>query len=340
MKKWTMMIATLIILITSINSAYAVQDLDEYSETIPNDGRIIMKFYTSEKESSPVKGVNVEIFYKDENGEINIEEMEELENTTINLVSDDNGIVIINNLPYGMYRYKVVSVPFGFKENSQEDYFTIEMIDKTERIDIELEREVKLDEVDEDEEIKDNEEDNKQEVKEPEEEPEKEEEEEVIVTPEENITEDVKMDEQREEDVEVEENEDDEEDDNPVITTIQTLTTTDEVKEEPEKIIVDKTVVKEIIDENKISDIKDDMLQKKTASIRERINKPKEDMIKAFMEYRISDSIKVAIDTIGTTRDTYSKMLADMPDQDDKNKKIKRFDRYIVAINDIHKQRA
>ena len=110
MKKWTII---LIVMLTVLNfgSFVLADEIDENTEVLANDGRVIMNFI--DENYSPVVGASVRINLSTDNGMIDIRELGL--NTVIVLESDQNGIVVINDLPYGFYEYYVDYVPLGYE---------------------------------------------------------------------------------------------------------------------------------------------------------------------------------------------------------------------------------
>ena len=110
MKKWTII---LIVMLTVLNfgSFVLADEIDENTEVLANDGRVIMNFI--DENYSPVVGASVHINLSTDNGMIDIRELGL--NTVIVLESDQNGIVVINDLPYGFYEYYVDYVPLGYE---------------------------------------------------------------------------------------------------------------------------------------------------------------------------------------------------------------------------------
>lgn len=324
MKKWTMVMAGLLVTMLVTSNVYAIENIEYQSEELPNDGRIILNFLSmdTDEKSSPVKGVMVEISYIDDNDrEIDIRELKELEGTTINLVSDSNGIVIINNLPYGLYKYKVVSIPNGYENSIEENYFGIDLMNKDAKLDIKMVRKIEMAEGGS--EYKENQ--KSEEIKE---------EEKIIVEmkPQENTEKSIPKNEQVIENVNV--------DDNTVAlkTNINKLSTEIYNYDDSTQVtIASNSLVKQ---DNIEEDVPKEIIIKNTiAYVRERIKKPEDDMIKKFKEYRISDSIKIAINTVDNTINEYLKFLTDLHDWEDKNKKIKRIDRTLAKVKDMYQQK-
>lgn len=61
-------------------------------------------------------------------------------------------------------------------------------------------------------------------------------------------------------------------------------------------------------------------------------------MIKKFQEYKISDSIKIAINTVDDTMNTYKEFVSDLPN-DKKNKKLKRLSSIMCKVKNIKNER-
>ncbi len=109
MKRWTIILIIMLVVLNLWSNIYA-DELDEEVVEIVNDGRLVMNFI--DENYSPVKGASVVITYKTEAGMIDIRELGL--DTVIVLESDLNGIVVLNNLPYGYYEYSVVNIHTGY----------------------------------------------------------------------------------------------------------------------------------------------------------------------------------------------------------------------------------
>ena len=97
--------------VLNFGSFVLADEIDENTEVLANDGRVIMNFI--DENYSPVVGASVHINLSTDNGMIDIRELGL--NTVIVLESDQNGIVVINDLPYGFYEYYVDYVPLGYE---------------------------------------------------------------------------------------------------------------------------------------------------------------------------------------------------------------------------------
>lgn len=305
MKKWTII---LIVMLTVLNfgSFVLADEIDENTEVLANDGRVIMNFI--DENYSPVVGASVHINLSTDNGMIDIRELGL--NTVIVLESDQNGIVVINNLPYGFYEYYVDYVPLGYECLYTASNFFVSPAEDVAYVNVMFKEDVAMVAAPIEEVVK-------------EEMEEEEEKEEVVVPVQEEIITPIPRTEAS------------------VITTqVNTFTTkiynvddttgTIEKKEEMNNTPVLIAQVEE--DEQEIA-----VINKTIAKARERMLQPQEDMIEQFRKYRLIDCIRDKINQVDTHVQDFMKMIADLPDK--KDKKLKSKDIVIDRMQDEKKSR-
>ena len=126
MKRWLFLLMTITLSI-SLNKVLAVEQLNIYDEPeFVNEGTVTINFLSKIKEDADedidnpvVEGVQIEIYYRTNGQMINIKELSQFMDKELNLISNENGQIILNDFPYGFYEYYVVSVPLGYKESTQ-----------------------------------------------------------------------------------------------------------------------------------------------------------------------------------------------------------------------------
>ena len=126
MKKWLFAIMT-ITLSFSINNIFAKEQIQIYDDPeIVNEGTVTINFLSKirddadeEIDNPKVEGVQIELYYRENGQMVNIKELPQFIEKNLNLVSDANGQIILNNFPYGFYEYYIIYVPFGYKLNSE-----------------------------------------------------------------------------------------------------------------------------------------------------------------------------------------------------------------------------
>lgn len=305
MKKWTII---LIVMLTVLNfgSFVLADEIDENTEVLANDGRVIMNFI--DENYSPVVGASVHINLSTDNGMIDIRELGL--NTVIVLESDQNGIVVINNLPYGFYEYYVDYVPLGYECLYTASNFFVSPAEDVAYVNVMFKEDVAMVAAPIEEVVK-------------EEMEEEEEKEEVVVPVQEEIITPIPRTEAS------------------VITTqVNTFTTkiynvddttgTIEKKEEMNNTPVLIAQVEE--DEQEIA-----VINKTIAKARERMLQPQEDMIEQFRKYRLIDCIRDKINQVDIHVQDFMKMIADLPDK--KDKKLRSKDIVIDRMQDEKKSR-
>lgn len=130
MKRLGIVLTGLIFTFLVFGNVYAVDNIQDTTENnIVYNGRFVITFYNSD--GSPIEGVEIEMFYSTEEGMKNIKDVEEINsNITINLVSDINGKIVLNKLPYGLYQYKIVKAPAGIEYTEDLTNVVIDLLNK------------------------------------------------------------------------------------------------------------------------------------------------------------------------------------------------------------------
>lgn len=294
MKKWTIIIVT-VVLSLLVNNCYASEIYEEEIE-LSNNGKIIINFYSKDSDTikTPVQNVVIEVLYDDYTSLIDIRELPEMQNLPINLVSDINGNIVINNLPYGLYQYKVISVPEGFEYSGEDKTFGLDLLNSTMSFEEVVTRKVEMAESTvkgPDEEI---------EIPVPE----------IVEEPEQ--TQEIEP-EVKEEEVVVEE----EEKEQPVKEETNIIETkVNEVSEIVYKI--DNNIKTEKVEPEKIQTMK-----LAIARIRDNIKIPSRDTIQEFKKNRLSKAMKDAIIEMDNPINEHFKIIANLPDDGDDKKKKK-----------------
>lgn len=314
MKRWTMVITSFIVMIFASKSIYAVENIDSQSNGLLNEGRIVIDFMVDDtyEKNSPVKDVEVELLFLVNDDMIDIRKVEELNNTTINLVSDENGKVVLNNLPYGLYQYRIISAPNGFEYNEDYEYIEVDLLNKNINMDVYLTRKIEMAEgstiVEEPkEEIEDTKDNINDESKK---------EETIISTPKkEEVIEKVVI-----------------EDNTNALKTNVNMLSLDiyNYSENTEEVNKSEMIVNQVQKDNESNK---EVIMKNTINyMRDRMKSLNQQMIKKFKEYKISESIKIAINTVDDTMNIYKEFVSDLPN-DKKNKKIRRQSILMSKIN-------
>lgn len=126
MKRWLFAIMT-ITLSFSINNIFAKEQVQIYDDPeIVNEGTVTINFLSKirddaeeEIDNPKVEEVQIELYYRENGQMVNIKELPQFIGKNLNLVSDANGQIILNNFPYGFYEYYIIYVPFGYKLDSE-----------------------------------------------------------------------------------------------------------------------------------------------------------------------------------------------------------------------------
>lgn len=315
MKRWAILLSLLITVILTMTSSVFAADYD---------GRI--EVYCIDENYSPVQGVKIQLLYGEDLVDIHELGLE----TTITLESNSDGMIILDGVPYGYYKYNVEYVPDGYETLVDSFEFVVSVarnISETEIYlkevvtTIEAKNDLILDEVPI--EIKPIRIENKQETI-------------IPVVEEEKQIEEIP--------VVIEDNS------HAIETSVNTLTTNIYNIDENTGVI-EKTqvlsVAPQITQVEKVSAEKEEIIVQNTISrTREKYKVPGLDIIQKFKEYRLIDCIKIAINQVNTHVDNYMKIIADLPDDDRKDKKMKGLDvkvekiKYDKTINMYTSQRA
>ncbi len=296
MKKWTFIIIT-VVLSLLFSNCYASEIYEDEIE-LSNNGKIIINFYSKDSDTikTPVQNVEIVVLYDDYTSLIDIRELPEMQNLPINLVSDANGNIVINNLPYGLYQYKVISVPEGFEYSGEDKTFGIDLLNTTMSFEEVVTRKVEMAEST---------------VKGPDEE---------IEIPVQDIVEGPEQTQEIEPELEAKEEEvvvKEDENEQPVKEEKNIIeTNVNEVSEIVYKI--DNNISTEKVEPEKIQTMK-----LAISKIRENIKKPSRDVIQEFQKNRVSNAMKDAIITIDNPINEHFKMIANLPDDGDDKKKKK-----------------
>ena len=129
MKRLGVALTGLICTFLIVGNVYAIENVEDTTNNISYNGRFVITFYTND--GSPLQGVELEMFYSSTDGMINIKDVEEISsNITINLVSDINGKIVLNKLPYGLYQYKIINAPIGIEYSEDLTNVVIDLLNK------------------------------------------------------------------------------------------------------------------------------------------------------------------------------------------------------------------
>lgn len=293
MKRWTIIISSVLITLLLGNFVYAEENVEIYEQV--NEAILVINFsiVDTNHKNSPVENVTIELLY-DNNGEwININDLEEMKDTYIDLSSDYNGAIVLNNLPYGMYEYKIMSAPDGYEFETDSKVIIVDILNNYLTVDEILTKQVHMAEGTIDKENKKDE----------------------------NITKDEKIPNvENPTEIYVEENDSKENE-----------SISDYTYQEQEKVIEENeiintninTIAKEILKEkenNKLDDVSDTMNE----TIKAKKERRKMDMLKSFKSYKFVDAIKDAIATIDNPMDTIIKAMSNVPKDDDNDEDKKR----------------
>lgn len=137
MKRWAIVLISITLCMVLGNSVYATENIEIYQEPqVQYKGRVVMNFYSTDSKeyitnSSPIENVQVELYYRYKKVMYNVKELELFQYTNLNLVSDENGKIILSNLPYGLYQYKIVSAPQGFEFDTELKTLDLNLMNET-----------------------------------------------------------------------------------------------------------------------------------------------------------------------------------------------------------------
>ena len=117
MKRWAIVLISITLCMVVGNNVYATENVDIYQEPqVQHKGRVVMNFYSTDSKeyitnSSPIENVQIELYYRYKKVMYNVKELDLFKYTNLTLISDKNGKIILSNLPYGLYQYKIISAP-------------------------------------------------------------------------------------------------------------------------------------------------------------------------------------------------------------------------------------
>lgn len=134
MKRLATVLIGITIVVSMSNTILASENVDIYSEPeIILDGRIELNFMCKMSDrindSIPVSNVQIELYYYNEGQYVNINDLDIFKYTNHHLVSDENGKIVITNIPCGLYQYRITSAPEGYKYNSEDVYLRVILLD-------------------------------------------------------------------------------------------------------------------------------------------------------------------------------------------------------------------
>ena len=316
MKRLGVALTGLICTFLIVGNVYAIENVEDTTNNISYNGRFVITFYTND--GSPLQGVELEMFYSSTDGMINIKDVEEISsNITINLVSDINGKIVLNKLPYGLYQYKIINAPIGIEYSEDLTNVVIDLLNKNINLESYLNTKVEM----------------APEVPDPVEPP--------IEEPEEDI-----KDEGNEEVLEdttppiIEDGNEEEYEEEPVVkeeiiseeNNTQVIIEKSEIKDtQLSNIIVNKEQKENYIKKDNKKDV-----DYKFEEVKERNFKSNIEIIKN-KNYCFNDSIKFAIVDVDNNINYYTKLLVDIPNND-KYKKFNKVERTTFNVKDIFKK--
>jgi len=147
MKNWRITIFSVMFFIILVFPTYG----SEYEEEVVyNEGRIEITFIESianreeEKELNPVPNVSIEVYFNKNGIMTSIKELEEFSNTNTWLISDENGKIILENLPYGEYLLEIIDIPENYTIDFKTKNIYIIPVQKTINLRELLEKNVEL----------------------------------------------------------------------------------------------------------------------------------------------------------------------------------------------------
>lgn len=310
MKRWTIILSSILVTLLLGNFVYAKDSVDIYEPV--NEAMLVINFSvvdTSQK-NSPVENVTIDLLYDNSGEWININDLEEMKDTYIDLSSDYNGTIVLNNLPYGMYEYKIVSAPEGYEFDQESKIIIIDILNNYLTLDETLTKKVDMAEGTIEKE------DKKEDITQDEKVPSTQIPPEVYIEP-----------------VEKEDN-------------IENEIVPDYSYEDKEEVTYEKeiintninTITKEIYEEKDNKKTLDGVSDTMNETLKEKRERRKMDMLKNFKSYKFVDAIKDAIATIDNPMDTILKAIANVPrdDENDEDKKRKRLNltfKEVIADN-------
>lgn len=305
MKRWAIVLISITLCMVLGNSVYATDNIEIYQEPqVQHKGRVVMNFYSTDSKeyitnSSPIENVQVELYYRYKKVMYNVKELDLFQYTNLNLVSDENGKIILSNLPYGLYQYKIVSAPKGFEFDTELKTLDLNLMNETINEEVYLLKQIIMAEgtTEEKEEI----------VEIPKEE---------IIQNNTQIIPDIKEDEKVEQIVIV-----GKKDEEAIKKNVNNLATNLYIASEPESIIQNTTLTED-----------KQVMQQVSQELTKKAKEKKVDMISEMRKTRITESIKVAVVSMDDTM-YYLKTLSDNDGQDlEKIKDCKK--RVLDRLND------
>lgn len=305
MKRWAIVLISITLCMVLGNSVYATENVDIYQEPqVQHKGRVVMNFYSTDSKeyitnSSPIENVQVELYYRYKKVMYNVKELDLFQYTNLNLVSDENGKIILSNLPYGLYQYKIVSAPKGFEFDTELKTLDLNLMNETINEEVYLLKQIIMAEgtTEEKEEI----------VEIPKEE---------IIQNNTQIIPDIKEDEKVEQIVIV-----GKKDEEAIKKNVNNLATNLYIASEPESVIQNTTLTED-----------KQVMQQVSQELTKKAKEKKVDMISEMRKTRITESIKVAVVSMDDTM-YYLKTLSDNDRQDlEKIKDCKK--RVLDRLND------
>lgn len=305
MKRWAIVLISITLCMVLGNSVYATENVDIYQEPqVQHKGRVVMNFYSTDSKeyitnSSPIENVQVELYYRYKKVMYNVKELDLFQYTNLNLVSDENGKIILSNLPYGLYQYKIVSAPKGFEFDTELKTLDLNLMNETINEEVYLLKQIIMAEGT------------------------TEEKEEIVDIPKEEIIQnntqiipDIKENEKVEQIVIV-----GKKDEEAIKKNVNNLATNLYIASEPESVIQNATLTED-----------KQVMQQVSQELTKKAKEKKVDMISEMRKTRITESIRVAVVSMDDTM-YYLKTLSDNDRQDlEKVKDCKK--RVLDRLND------
>lgn len=305
MKRWAIVLISITLCMVLGNSVYATDNIEIYQEPqVQHKGRVVMNFYSTDSKeyitnSSPIENVQVELYYRYKKVMYNVKELDLFQYTNLNLVSDENGKIILSNLPYGLYQYKIVSAPKGFEFDTELKTLDLNLMNETINEEVYLLKQIIMAEGT------------------------TEEKEEIVDIPKEEIIQnntqiipDIKEDEKVEQIVII-----GKKDEEAIKKNVNNLATNLYIASEPESVIQNTTSTED-----------KQVMQQVSQELTKKAKEKKVDMISEMRKTRITESIRVAVVSMDDTM-YYLKTLSDNDRQDlEKVKDCKK--RVLDRLND------
>ncbi len=310
MKKHILIMTTITIcgLITecvyAVPNEKVVENIEIYPEEsldneILDSGQATIKFVANYDNNNEIRdntlfvsGVTIELYYRNGSEMVNVNTLLQFQGA--NFVSDENGEIVLNDVPYGLYQYVITSTPLGINATNNNVIFEMTPFDgdvyEINYLTIQQELSGNIEE----------------EIEQPSDE--------IVVPPQEK--EEVSVEQPPETKNEVKEE---------IVTNIQSIQETGEQEvvgtvEQAEVFNRFYTTAKKNfeVEENVENEIKDIPV---TANIPIRLELSKKDVIREMKEVRITDAIKAT--TVSVDPSVYRiNQLANLPEDEKKNKKL------------------